>query len=110
MEADEIVKLICHRLPTENEVRVSAIMKRQSPHATEQSRPSSMKASGTATPQVGIEIQDPPRSSATTRMQSSSNPRPTFSAQTRPSSAAQSVGPHDTDVSEHCTSLSLIHI
>jgi len=100
MEADEIVKLVCHRLATEDELHMADAMKRQvSARSAQFSQPSSAKSSAMATPRPGI-IQDP-RSSAGMQIQSPSNPRPISSAKTRPVATKDT---HDTDVSEHCTS------
>jgi len=104
MEADEIVKLICHRRATEDELRMAELVKRPaSGRAAQFSQPSSAKSSAMATPRPGIQIQDP-QSSAAAQVQSPSNPRPVGSAKSRPSSGVHDVGKPDTNVSEHCTS------
>jgi len=92
METDEIVRMTCHRLATDDEVRVAEIVKMHYSTRTGQSRPSSERSSEMATPR-GIQIQDP-------QMQS----RATGSGQTRPSSGVRGFSRRDTEVSEYCTS------
>jgi len=103
MEAEEIVKLTCHRLATEDELQMAELMKRPAGGA-QFSHPSSAKSSGMATPRRGIQIQDPQSSTAAATVQLPPNPRPIGSAQTRPNSTARGTAEHETDLTEHCTS------